>query len=92
MLLLKHLERDDQQEDLPEICKIINYVLVLCCSGQVDAASPYTGFRIFTEDTRTAWDVVRHLRTRVWIKIGMDPHLWPTLEEAIDVASSLSAI
>ncbi|KAI1611053.1 fungal-specific transcription factor domain-containing protein [Exophiala viscosa] len=83
MMVLKGIERDPAGQDVRISCTIIDEVMALCSpeGGITGSDGSSMTPRPLTEGGAEAWDLVRRLRARVWLTVGLDPDIALTREE-----------
>ena len=88
MTLLKEVERDPFGLEAPISRSIIDQAMALCgpdggVSGMQDGKIMP---RPLTEGGQEAWDLIKRVRSRAWIKAGLDPDVVSSREEAAQLA------
>lgn len=88
MTLLKEVKRDPYGVEAPASRSIIDQAMALCgpdggMSGTHDGKIMP---RPLTEGGKEAWGLIKRLRSRAWIKAGLDPDIVTMREEAAEQA------
>lgn len=83
MLLLKEIDSNPNGHETQASCLVIDETIALCgpdggVSGLLDSGLLP---RPLTEGGQEAWSLIKRLRSRAWVKAGLDPDVLPLLEE-----------
>lgn len=90
IIMLKYLDHDPIATDAVTIRNLIDETIALCdadggVNRSIDGVADIRR-RPLTEGGREAWDLIRKLRAGIFVKIGLDPDILPTRDQAVDSA------